>query len=204
MRNVNEEMKKLLLCIILVAVALWGAFYTENLTEKQRREQLAELKPDELVSVMMRDSLSTLEARAITLKQLKEGYKDEVFAKQYGRVLGIGSPTFYMIKDNCEHATIADDEIHAVAEGIQITIPLKYIFGNTAREASGWFDIDNFQNTTDFNAVSAAMNAYITKQVKNFKVDDDGKVAFLAGVAVQKDADMQELTLIPYRVKVKK
>ncbi len=194
-------MKKFIICIILAVVALWGAFYTENLTEKQRREQLAELKPDELVGVLMRDSLSSLQQRAITLKQLKEGYKDETFAQQYGRVLGIGSPTFYMIKDECGHATIADDEIHAVAEGIQITIPLKYIFGNTAREASGWFNIDNFQNTTDFNAVSAAMNAYITQQVKNFQVDDDGEVEFLAGVAVQNDADLQQITLIPYQVK---
>ncbi len=194
-------MKKIILCAILAIVALWGAFYTENLTEKQRREQLEQLKPDELVSVLMHDSLSSLEARAITLKQLKEGYKDETFAKQHGRVLGIGSPTFYMIKDECEHTTIADDELHAVAEGIQITIPLKYIFGNTAREASGWFNIDNFQNTTDFNAVSAAMNAYITKQVKNFKINDDGEVDFLAGVAIQKGADMQQLTLIPYQVK---
>jgi hypothetical protein len=193
-------MKKIIFCVILAIVALWGAFYTENLTEKQRREQLAELKPDELVGVLMRDSLSSLEARAITLKQLKEGYQDETFAMQYGRVLGIGSPTFYLIKDECEHATITDYEIHAVAEGIQITIPLKYIFGNTAREASGWFNIDNFQNTTDFNAVSAAMNAYITQQVKDFKIDDDGEVEFLAGVAIQKGADMQQLTLIPYQV----
>lgn len=194
-------MKKIIFCIILAVVALWGAFYTENLTEKQRREQLAELKPDELVGVLMRDSLSSIQQRAITLKQLKGGYRDDAFAQQYGRVLGIGSPTFYIVKGECKHATIADDELHAVAEGIQVTIPLKYIFGNTAREASGWFNIDIFQNTTDFNAVSAAMNAYITKQVKNFKVDDDGEVEFLAGVAVQKDFDMQQLTLIPYQVK---
>lgn len=194
-------MKKIILCVILAIVALWGAFYTENLTEKQRREQLAQLKPEELVNMMMRDSLATLEARAVTLKQLKECYQEESFAKQYGCVLGIGSPTFYIIKDVCHHATIADEEIHAVAEGIQITIPLKYIFGNTAREASGWFNIDDFQNTTDFNAVSAAMNAYIARQVKNFSVGDGGEVEFLAGVAIQKDADMQQLTLIPYRVK---
>ncbi|MBQ2208918.1 MAG: DUF2291 family protein [Prevotella sp.] len=194
-------MKKIILCVILAIVALWGAFYTENLTEKQRREQLEQLKPDELVSMLMKDSLATLEQRAITLKQMKEGYQDEAFAKQHGRVLGIGSPTFYIIKDECQHATIADDELHAVAEGIQITIPLKHIFGNTAREASGWFDIDHFQNTTDFNAVSAAMNTYITQQVKNFKADENGEVEFLAGVAIQKSTDLQQITLIPYQVK---
>lgn len=194
-------MKKTIICIILAAVALWGAFYTENLTEKKHREQLAELKPDELVGVLMRDSLSSLEARAITLKQLKEGYQDEAFAKQYGRVLGIGSPTFYVIKDECEHATIADDELHAVEEGIQLTIPLKHIFGNTAREASGWFNIDNFQNTTDFNAVSAAMNANIAAQLKTFVLNEGGKVEFLASVAIAKDAEqLTTLTLIPFKI----
>ena len=194
-------MKKTVIYIILALVALWGAFYTENLTERKHREQLAQLKPDELVGVLMRDSLSTLTHRAITLKQLKDGYADEAFAKQYGRVLGIGSPTFYVIKDECQHATVGDDEIHATAEGLTITIPLKYIFGNAAREASGWFDIDNFQNTTDFNAVSAAMNEYIARQLKTFKPGDDGKIEFLAGAAIQNGADMQQITLIPYQLK---
>ena len=194
-------MKKTIICIILALVALWGAFYTENLTERKHREQLAQLKPDELVAVLMHDSLSTLTNRAITMKQLKEGYADEAFAKKYGRVLGIGSPTFYVIKDECQHATVSDDEVHATSAGLSITIPLKYIFGNTAREASGWFDIDNFQNTTDFNAVSAAMNEYITRQMKMFKLGDDGKIEFLAGVAIQNGADLQQITLIPYLLK---
>jgi hypothetical protein len=45
------------------------------------------------------------------------------------------------------------------------------------------------------------MNAYITQQVKDFKIDDDGEVEFLAGVAIQKGADLQPITLIPYRLK---
>lgn len=194
-------MKKTILYIILALIAIWGAFYTENLTERQRLEQLAQLKLDELVSVMMRDSLSTLEQRAVTLKQLKEGYADEAFAKAHGRMLGIGSPTFYVVRDVCHQATVADDELHAMAEGFSITIPLKYVFGNTAREASGWFDIDNFQNTTDFNAVSAAMNAYITQQLKTFKLKESGEVECLAGVAIQKSADNSRIVLIPYQLK---
>lgn len=197
-------MKKTIICIVVAIAALWGAFYTENLSERQRREQLAQLKPDELVGMLMRDSLSVLESRAVSLKQLKDGYQDEAFAKQHGRVLGIGSPTFYIIKDVCRHATVADDEIHAVAEGLQVTIPLKYIFGNTAREASGWFNIDNFQNTTDFNAVSAAMNAYIAAQMKDVQLSDTTEVEVLAGVAIQKNFDMQQLTLIPYQLKNEK
>ena len=194
-------MKKTIICVILALLALWGAFYTENLTERQRREQMALLKPDELVGVFMRDSLSTLNDRAVSLKQLREGFADENFAKSHGRVLGIGSPTFYIVKDVCHHATVSDDEIHATAEGLSITIPLKYIFGNTAREASGWFDIDEFQNTTDFNAVSAAMNAYIAQQMKTFKPTDDGDIEFIAGVAIPQGGDMQQITLIPYQLK---
>lgn len=194
-------MKKTIICIIIALVALWGAFYTENLTEKNCREQLSQLKPEELVGVLMKDSLSHLDSRAITLKQLKEGYQDKTFAKQYGRVLGIGSPTFYIINDKCLRATIADNELHGTAENMLVTIPLKYIFGNTAREASGWFNIDNFQNTTDFNAISAAMNAFIAKKVKDFRANDNGEVEFLAGVAISSGSDLKRITLIPYDLK---
>lgn len=192
-------MKKTLLYIGIALVALWFSFYTENLTEKTKREEMKELKPDQLVSALMKDSLQTLSQHAISIQELKEGYADEAFAKKHGRVLGIGSPTFYVIKGTSEQVKIEDDEIHTIVDGIQLTIPLKYIFGNTAREASGWFNIDDFQNTMDFNAVSAAINAYITQQVKSFKADEH--VEYIGAVAVRNGEKLQELTLIPYQLK---
>ena len=192
-------MKKILLYIGIALVALWFSFYTENLTEKTRREEMKELKPDQLVNALMKDSLTTLNQRAISIQELKQGYIDEAFAKQHGRVLGIGSPTFYVIKGMSEQVKMEDDEILAIVDGIQLTIPLKYIFGNTAREASGWFNIDDFQNTTDFNAVSAAFNAYIAQQVKSFKAGEH--VEFIGAVAVRNGEKLQELTLIPYQLK---
>ena len=192
-------MKRYILYTVLAFVALWFSFYTENLTEKTKREEMKELKPDQLVDALMKDSLETLSQRAITIQELKEGYADEAFARQHGRVLGIGSPTFYVIKGTSEQVKTENDDIHTMVDGVELTIPLKYIFGNTAREASGWFNIDDFQNTTDFNAVSAAMNSYIANQLKQYKTGEH--LEFLGAVAIKENSDLRLLTLIPYQLK---
>lgn len=192
-------MKKVFFIIGLAIVALWFSFYTENLTERKRREEMKELKPEQLVSMLMRDSLAALEERAIALEELVKHVGEQDFAQRHGRLLGIGSPTFYVVKGESDQAQVINDEIHASVNGIALTIPLKYIFGNTARDASGWFDIDDFQNTMDFNAVSAAMNDYVAKRVKTYQ--GDGRMKFLGAVAVKDGEIDQALTVIPYQLK---
>ena len=192
-------MKKTIIFIGITAVALWFSFYTENLTERKRREAMKELKPEQLVSMLMKDSLSSLEERAVMLDEVLTQAGNEEFARQHGRVLGIGSPTFYVMKGVCDQTRMENDEIHATVKGVELTIPLKYIFGNTARDASGWFNIDNFQNTMDFNAVSAAMNDFIAKEVKNYH--GGGRLSFLGAVAIKNGQVGQTLMVIPYQLK---
>ena len=192
-------MKRYILYTMVALVALWFSFRTENLTEKINREEMDSLAPEQLVGRLMSDSLNGLAQLAVTLQELAAGCGDEAFQKQHGRVLGIGSPTFYIIKGACDNAMISDEEIHAVVNRTELTIPLKHVFGNTAREASGWFDIDDFQNMTDFNAVSAAMNNYIASQLKQYKPGEH--IEFLGAVAIKEDSDLRQLTLIPYQLK---
>ena len=211
----RKTIKYILLAVIAI-VAIRAAFYTENLTEKTKREQMAEYKPAQLVEALFRDSIATLDSKAVTLQQLREGINDKEFIAAHSRVLGIGSPYFFIVKGEMTTSQMEDDELHATIDGIEAVIPLKYIFGNTAREASGWFNIDDFQNTTDFNAVSAEMNRYIReKVVSTIDKDDDastntpeggntkgaeaGTVSFTAAVAIPKDVkDVKALTLIPF------
>ena len=191
-------MRKVFFIIGLVIVALWFSFYTENLTERKRREEMKELKPEQLVSRLMTDSLAALEGRAISLEELVIHAGEADFAQRHGRLLGIGSPTFYVVKGECDQAQVVNDEIHASVNGIALTIPLKYIFGNTARDASGWFDIDDFQNTMDFNAVSAAMNDYILKNMT--PPHSDRRLKVLGAVAVKDGQVEQSVTIIPYQL----
>ena len=78
----------------------------------------------------------------------------------------------------------------------------KETVATTARDASGWFNIDNFQNTRDFNAVSAAMNAYIGKEVKEFRLTPNQPIRFVCATAIPADAqEISSITLIPYLLK---
>lgn len=195
--------------IILTAAAfaaVYFSFYTENLTERQKREEMSRYNPEQLVNKIMKDSLASLEQKALSISMLAEGIKNnaEEFAKTHGKVLGIGSPVFYIVKGECHDAKLADgEEIHATADGISIKIPVKHIFGNNARDASGWFNIDNFKNTMDFNAVSAEMNKYITKETAGFKIPAEGQtVTFVGAVAVPPhSSDISTLEITPYILK---
>lgn len=195
--------------IILTAAAfaaVYFSFYTENLTERQKCEEMSRYNPEQLVNKIMKDSLASLEQKALSISMLAEGIKNnaEEFAKTHGKVLGIGSPVFYIVKGECHDAKLADgEEIHATADGISIKIPIKHIFGNNARDASGWFNIDNFKNTMDFNAVSAEMNKYITKETAGFKMLAEGQtVTFVGAVAVPlHSSDISTLEITPYILK---
>lgn len=196
---------KIILLTAAIFAALYFSFYTENLTERQKREEMSKYNPAQLVSAFMKDSLSSLERNALSVSMLAEGIKHDAdgLAEKHGKVLGIGSPIFYIVKGECTDAKIVDgEEIHAVADGVNIKIPVKYIFGNNARDASGWFNIDDFKNTMDFNAVSAEMNKYITVQMAKFQIPEDGKFTFVGAVAVPPhSSDMSSLAIIPYLLK---
>lgn len=195
--------------IILLAAAIFAAlyfsFYTENLTEKQKREEMSKYNPAQLVNSFMKDSLISLEQKALPISVFAEGLKNNTddFEKKHGKTLGIGSPIFYIVKGECSEAQLIDnEEIHATADGINIKIPVKYIFGNNARDASGWYNIDNFKNTMDFNAVSAEMNKYITQQMQKFQMSEDGKLTFVGAVAVPaQTAEISSLVITPYILK---
>ncbi|MBQ7162125.1 MAG: DUF2291 family protein [Bacteroidales bacterium] len=177
-------MKKTIIYLVAALAALWFSFSTENLTQRRQREALNDLNADQLVEVMMQDSLAALSQRAVSLESLAAGCGDEAFARQHGRVLGIGSPTFYVVQGQLDQVQRVGDEIRGFCGGQAIVIPVKHVFGNTAREASGWFNIDDFQNTMDFNAVSAALNACIAAKLQQFSPATDGKVNYLGAVAV--------------------
>lgn len=194
-------MKKTIIIVVLLAVAIWGSFYTENLTEKRRMELLSKANPEKLVSYAMRDSLPLLEKRAVGIEELSKSLTsgDTVFAKSHSRVVGIGSPAFYVVSGTVSNAVTVADELRGSVGDVAVRIPLKYIFGNTARDASGWFLIDNFNNTMDFNAVSAALNKYIATSLKGKKLGPN--VCFTGAIAIRDGLLPDTLDITPYQLK---
>lgn len=197
---------KTILTAVIACLAIYFSFYTENLTERRNRELKDQYSPEQLVSITLNDSLQSLEQKAVSISMLAEGIKAnaEDFATKHGKVLGIGSPIFYVVKGECVNAKLIDnEEIHATVGGVSITIPVKYIFGNNLRDASGWFDIDDFKNTMDFNAVSAELNKHVSKKLAEFKMPaENDTLKFLGAAAITPhSSDISSLTIIPYTLK---
>lgn len=197
-------MKKTILYVILAFIAIWFSFYTENLTEKKNREAMSTYSPEQLVGAVMRDSLDGLRLRSVTIDELSKALSagDKHFSEEHGRVLGIGSPTTYVVTGTMTDVALVDDEeLQGFIGDIRVCIPVKYVFGNTARDASGWFDIDDFRNTMDFNAVSAAMNKHIASTMKTFRSDADSTLDFLGAIAIKDGILPPVVTIIPYEIK---
>ena len=199
----NKVIKYIILGVLFL-VAVWFSFYTEPLSVKREREALKQYKPEQLVDHYWSKELTNLEANALDVATfVKELQADpQALREKAGRVLGIGSNVCYVLKGDADNVTSSDNEFHFKLNGVDFTIPAKYIFGNTARDACGWFKIDDFQNTMDFNAVSACMNQRIKEQVIGDKIEKAAEYTrcrFCGSVEVTPGANsVNELTLYPY------
>lgn len=85
---------------------------------------------------------------------------------RYGLTLGIGAPYSLLLGGNFEVVAAEAEVVRLRTEaGAEFDMRTAYIFGNTVREASGAFSIDDYENTMDFNHISAALNRCVVEQV---------------------------------------
>ena len=86
--------------------------------------------------------------------------------ERYGLTLGIGAPYSLLLGGEFEVVEVGE-ELTTLRTTAQTELAMRtaYIFGNTVREASGAFSIDDYENTMDFNHISAALNRCVIEQV---------------------------------------
>ena len=179
------------LVAVAAVIALWFTFYTEPLSEKIKREQAGLFDADACVREQWKN-LEQLKAGALGIgdfnKQLADNRKQ--LAETYGRVLGVGSNKFFVVKGEGRIVSKNDEMLLIETDGMTGEIPLKYLFGNLARDASACFNIDDFKTMTDFNAVSAVLNKQILEKVlkpAGEKAVVGKTAAFCAAIEVDND-----------------
>ena len=85
---------------------------------------------------------------------------------RYGSTLGIGAPYSMLIGGEFEVVEVGEElTLIRTAQGAEFDLRTAYIFGNTAREATALFSIDDYENTMDFNLVSSELNRRIQQEV---------------------------------------
>lgn len=205
----NMKILKYILWIAAGFAAVWFSFYTEPLSERNAREALKQYNPEQLVDYCFENNLTSLSENAMSVSQLVNELNADPKALQErsGKLLGIGSNVYYIIKGEAKNLSYADNEYTFVSDGVKCRIPVKYIFGNVARDASGWFDIGDFQNTMDFNSVSACINERIKNQIVApyvLQADIYKSCSFCAAIEVRPgQREVEELVLFPYTLSMK-
>lgn len=120
----------------------------------------------------------------------------------YSHALGIGNIRYFLVKGEGTVASVDDNAIAvSLPTGETVELATEYIFGNAARDASGILRITDFDNTTDLNNVSAALNDLIRKQVVpplKTMATPGRKLSFIGALELnQAHPHLDKLTLIP-------
>ena len=113
-----------------------------------------------------------------------------------------------MVKGRGLITSINENDVSVSADsGKQnITIATEYIFGNAVRDATGLININEFNNTMDFNNVSAEINKIIREKVlPSFKSNakKGSRIKFVGAIELNKEhLDLSGIEVIPVKVSV--
>ncbi|GGF33059.1 DUF2291 domain-containing protein [Echinicola rosea] len=128
--------------------------------------------------------------------------------EQHSEALGIGNIRFFMIQGAGEIRQVGEDDLTVLVETDSssqvVKIETEYIFGNAVRDASGKVDLTKFEQTMDFNNVSAAINQLVRKKVLpplKANAEVGKRVTFVGAVEMNREqVDLSEIALIPVHV----
>lgn len=142
------------------------------------------------------------------LMNLLENKPEEAF-ENYSKKIGIGDIRFFMVRGQGEILNMGKDDLSLLLETDStshvVQIETEYIFGNAVRNASGRIKPGEFEETMDFNNVSAEINQLIRQRVLPYlkKNAREGKQLHFVG-AVEMNrlrGNFRNIEIIPVSVK---
>jgi len=194
-------------CVLLVA-ALYNSVYFEKLDAKKEKESLKAFNPKDKVEYFWNLKRDEVLESAIDLKafdsQLQEN--PEKLIRQYGKSIGITSTFSFLVKGIATQRKSESGEIPVEISNsfADYNLQLKFIFGNAARDATGYFNIDDFENTMDFNAIATELNRLI-KEREIAKLDSitPGKtIKFFGALEINSENIPKRVEIIPLKFEV--
>ena len=192
---------KIILAAAVCILAVVFAVYTEPLDAHREAERMAQFQPEEMADYHWDHDRQALRDQALGISALAEGLERDAdgICNAHGRVLGIGSRTFFVVKGTLPRFEADEEYLTGECDGYAVCIPIRYIFGNLARDASGWFRIDDFQNTMAFNEISSYLNGRILQDVIPASIPQAGSCFFCGAVEIDPSAAVPgSFKVIPY------
>lgn len=203
----NKILKKALWILVLGIVA-YNSVYFKKLDEIKKNAGKNTFDAKAYANSFYKEKLLPSTDKALSINDLVEKIKanpDETF-KQYAHALGIGNIRYFLIKASGNITKVNENTLDFEVEGKQYSIATEFIFGNAVRDASGIITMTTFENTMDFNNVSAALNDIIRSQVipnlkKNATIGS--KIDLIGAIELnQKHLKLNEIEIIPVKLVV--
>lgn len=161
--------------IAVGAFCLYHSVYITSLSARNEELMRQNFKPEQTVAHFWENDLEGLLEKAVELRTFDSLLvrNPQSLAQSYGKTLGIGAPYSIIVRGTGTIDSIGNERIylHPVSapepggKPRVYAIQTAFIFSNTVREASGAFHIDDFENTMDFNLISAELNRRIVEEV---------------------------------------
>jgi len=207
-------MKKFLtgfIIFILAAFVLYNSVYFEKLDLKKQQEMKKNFNSKEAVDFFWKNKLNEILKTALNLSTFDSllTANPEYLIKQYGKSVGISSDYSFLVKGYAKTVSQGAEEIPVdLPNGnYKYKIVLKYIFGNAARDAVGYFKVDDFNNTMDFNEVATELNSVILKKViddKFVSISPGAVVKFIGAVEINSENIKKDLDVVPLKLEILK
>ena len=192
---------------LLLSVALYHSLYFEKLDVKKERESTKDFNPVEKVDYFWKYELDDRFESALDLKYFDSQLTDhpESLMRQHGKSVGITSTFCFLVKGTAIMNEQDADElpVEIANSNAEYSLQIKYIFGNTARDALGFFDIADFENTMDFNAVAREVNRRIRENEisKLDSLSPGSRIMFVGAVALNSERIPDEMDIVPLKIK---
>lgn len=154
----KRAIKAIVWCVAVVVI-LALSLRIERLDERTSAEfdpteQVEHFWTEELPALLMGDRVVNADLFRQELKNNRQ-----LLIDRYGLTLGIGAPYSLLLGGEFTVAEVGEELTMLRTEaGATFQMRTAYIFGNTVREATGAFSIDDYENTMDFNSIASELN----------------------------------------------
>ena len=203
--------KPLIIAAALAAAALAGwrfpLFRIVPLQQVRETQQAARFDAARVAAEFWERKLPTAVTRAPELSVLLTALaKDSAAARQqYGRTLGIGGATLFLVRGSGRVVALEDDAVivDCGRPGPPVKLATGLIFGNTVRDVTGQLDVSLYPNSQDFNELSTQLNALVEAKVVAAlkRLAAVGKTIQFAGCReLEEGAQPEALAVIPLQI----
>jgi predicted lipoprotein len=201
--------KYIILFVVIVVVA-YNSVYFKKLDEVKASRNAAEFNAAQYAQAFWSTKLIPNLNKAIDITKLSAMLATDP-AKTfdtYSHALGIGNLRYFLVKGKGMITSINEDDVSVLIDSNtqSITLATEFIFGNAVRDASGLININEFNNTMDFNNVSAEINKIIREKVlPSFKSNakKGNKIEFVGSIELNKEhLDLPHIEVVPIEIKI--